>query len=677
MDLSDPITELKGVGETVRRKLNTANIFTVQDLLRYYPRKYEDYSNLTTINKLRPGLVSIKVIISNITNRYARRGMAITEAIASDTTGSVRLIWFNQPYRKTSTIAGKEYYVSGDFGLKRQHLSIINPSVESVSDFPVNTARIIPIYKEIKDLKSNQIRQLIKSAQSYIDKVTEDMPAWLVEDYKLISRKEAISSVHFPKNSTNLDEAKHRLGFEEIFTLSLASRLNKLGLENDKALKITFNEVLAKQFVKNLPFKLTDEQRRVIWQIYLDMQKKRPMNRLVEGDVGTGKTVVATMAALMVINQGYQVAFMAPTELLAKQHAETIFNLLKPLGYENRLSILTGHLSTKQKSNLSKSLKEGKIQFLVGTHALIQENIDLDKLGLVIIDEQHRFGVEQRTTLQSKSGQSPHILSMSATPIPRSLQLTLYGDLDVSVIKNKPYDSKPIITQMFTFSQRMNMYEKLADNVKMGGQAFIVCPAINNTRRNFISVEKVYEELTKGPLKLLRVAILHSKIKSEEKERIINNFVKHKIDALIATTIVEVGVHVPDANIMVIENAERFGLAQLHQLRGRVGRSNIQGNCYLVMSDDNPPNKRLKALESTNDGFKLAELDLEIRGPGAIYGTLQHGVDILQFAKFTDYKLIKTAQKAAIEFVEKKESLVQYKELNNRVSSFRAVTALN
>jgi ATP-dependent DNA helicase RecG len=678
MDLGDPITGIKGVGEVVGRNLNQLGIKTVDDLFNYYPRKYEDYSDIVTIAKARPGTVSIKATINHITSRYSHRGLHITEAIATDKTGSMRLIWFNQSYRAGSLKADEDYFIAGEFGLHRQHMGVVNPSIEQLSSFPINTARIIPVYKENRNLKSNQIRNIIKNAIPYFSLVKEELPAWLVKDYKLMDRSKAVSSIHFPDSVETLDAARHRLGFEEVFELNLAALLNKKDLAQTKALAVPFDQKLAQSFVKNLPFKLTDEQRQVAWQIYLDMQETKPMNRLVEGDVGTGKTVVATMAAVMVVKQGFQVAYMAPTEILARQHAETIYKLLEPLGMADQLTVLTGSHSAAQKKVVLERLKSGNVNFIIGTHSLIQENIKLPRLGLVIIDEQHRFGVKQRQALQMKTGHMPHILSMTATPIPRSLQLTLYGELDVSIIRHKPYTQKAVITKLYSRSQRTQLYESLKVGLKKGQQMFIVCPLIATSNDLAASAaETVYEELSKGIFKEFKMALLHSKLKTELKVSIIDDFSKRKIDILVATTIIEVGVNIPNANIMVIESAERFGLAQIHQLRGRVGRSDEQGYCYLMLDNDDKPNKRLRALESSSDGFKLAELDLEIRGPGAIYGTMQHGLLDLRIAQLTDQELIRVARSAAQNFIDKEENLVSYKYLNGRISRLRAVTNLN
>ncbi|MDB5164056.1 MAG: recG [Candidatus Saccharibacteria bacterium] len=667
------------MGPELAKKYATVGIHSLEDLLTYYPRRYEDYSVITPLGSLKPGQVSLKAQIKQVTGRYVRRGMHITEAIASDKTGSVRLVWFNQAYRAGSIKAGAEYYISGLFELRRQRFSIASPSIELVSDFPMNTARIIPIYRETKGLSSAQIRKSVRALLDSEPVLPETLPAWVAKEAKLIDQRPAYEAIHFPESMKQLAQAKERLGYEEVFELSLASLLNKDELLREKALSIPFDEHLAKQFVSHLPFTLTDAQKKVVWRIYLDMQKTTPMNRLVEGDVGSGKTVVATMAALMALKQGFQVAFMAPTELLARQHAETIAGLLKPLGFADRLALLVGGLKAQDKHDTHHLITSGQAQFIVGTHALIQEKVDMHNLGLVVIDEQHRFGVAQRKKLQIKAGHMPHVLSMTATPIPRSLALTLYGELDISIMDSKPANRKPIVTKVISPNSRAQLYAKLDEQIEQGRQVFIVCPLITDSAVNeqLLSVESVYDTLRKGPFKHRRIGLLHGKLKSGPKNEVMEAFAAHKLDMIVSTTVVEVGVDVPNATVMVIEGAERFGLAQIHQLRGRVGRSNYQGYCYLVMSDSKAPTRRLRAVESSQDGFALADLDLEIRGPGAIYGTLQHGQLDLRVATLTDTKLIARARTAAQEFIDKGENLLHYKQLNNRVQQLRTVTNLN
>lgn len=737
MALSTPVTELKGVGDEVGKKLSVLGIKTVNDLVTNYPRRYQDYSNVIPIKELKPGQVTLEAQIKQVAGRYVRRGMHVTEAIATDDTGSVRLVWFNQPYRAGAIKKNQPYYIAGEYALRRSRFSITSPSVELVTDFPVNTARIVPIYRETKGLKSFTIRKLIRQALTDIGELPEHLPEWLLNEHKLMNFSAAVMEMHFPSSAKQLEKAKRRLGFEEVFELTLAALMNKYELYKDKALAIPFNEELAREFVAKLPFELTDAQRKVAWQIYQDMAKRQPMNRLLEGDVGAGKTVVAAMAALMAIRQGFQTALMAPTEILARQHADSLYKLLSSVNYEGRVGLLIGGLKPKQKNDIRKRITSGEIGFIVGTHALITEKVDMHNLGLVIVDEQHRFGVEQRKELQKKTarrmqadtlqggdeqrtklykdntakeqpqpttkqraasvsgaagsasrqadavhlsgaGHMPHVLHMTATPIPRSLALTLYGELDVSILDEMPPGRQPITTKIWSPNSRKQLYEQVDKELEAGRQMFIVCPFIADSETSGgLSVEEVYERISTKDFKHRKVGLLHGRIKSAEKDEVMQKFLNREYDILVTTTVIEVGVDVPNAAIMVIEGAERFGLAQIHQLRGRVGRGEHQSYCYLIPSDSKDPGPRLKALETMNDGFKLAELDLRIRGPGAIYGTMQHGALDLRVANLTDIKLIAAARNGAQKFIESGESVKKYPHLAKRVIELRAVTSLN
>lgn len=678
MRLDSPITDIKGVGPALASKFAGLGLHTVGQLIQYFPRRYEDYSVITPINQLQPGPVTIEAVIKQAKGRYVRRGMHITEAVASDSTSSVRIVWFNQPYRAAALKAGQPYFISGNYELSHQRFAIMNPSAELASDFPVSTARIVPIYRETKGLNSRQIRYAVREVVDLLRQLPETLPKWLIEEYKLMSRAEAIEAIHFPASTKQLEAARRRIGFEEVFELILASLLNKYELLQEQAPLVPFEEKIARDFVSHVPFKLTDAQRKVVWQIYLDMQKTQPMNRLVEGDVGSGKTVVAAMAAVMVLHHGHQVALMAPTELLARQHADTMQKLLQPLGYGDQVGLLVGGMSPKQKENARRHIAGGKIRCMVGTNALIQDSVDMHHLELVIIDEQHRFGVDQRKSLQAKAGHMPHVLSLTATPIPRSLALTLYGELDISVLDTKPLGRQDIITKIVSPNSRKQLNAEIDKELEQGRQMFVVCPIITESDTfGANSAEKIYEQFTKRDFKHRRVGLLHGRMKPAEKNAVMEQFVKHELDILVSTTVIEVGVDVPNATIMLIEGAERFGLAQIHQLRGRVGRGKDQGYCYLMMSDSKAPGQRLRALERSSDGFRLAELDLELRGPGAIYGTMQHGQLDLRVAKLTDLKLIAAARKSAQEFIDKGEDLLQYEELAAHVAHLRAITNLN
>jgi len=678
MRLDDSITAVKGVGDSIAKGFAGLGIRTVGDLLDYLPFRYEDYSEVSLIKDLRPGTVSIRAKLLQASGRYARRGLHITEAIFQDASGSIRTTWFNQPYRAKALKQGEEYYVSGNYELSYQRLQIMNPSAELVKDFPLNTARIVPVYRQSKAVTTAQIRRAIGGCKDLIATLPETLPEWMRLQYGLLPRPDAVLGMHYPESSEQLAEAKRRLGFQEVLELSLASLMNKQENAAEHALAIPFKETIAKDFVAHLPFKLTDDQRKTVWQIYRDLEFNYPMNRLVEGDVGSGKTVVAAMAAVMAIHAGYQVALMAPTEILARQHFATLQKMFEKAMPTANIALLVGGMKTVEKSAGHAAIKEGEADLVVGTHALIQGKVDMKRLGLIVVDEQHRFGVEQRKELMRKAGHMPHVLSLTATPIPRSLALTLYGEMDVSILHEKPAGRLPITTKLVGHGERDALYKKLADVVKKGAQAYVVCPLVEDSDvLDAKSAEKVYDELSKKYFKDVKVGLLHGRMKPQDKDAAMKAFAAHEIDVLVATTVIEVGVDVSNASIMVIESAERFGLAQLHQLRGRVGRGDVQSSCYLLLSPEVEPTRRLRAVESSNDGFKLAEFDLELRGAGAIYGAAQHGALDLRVAKLTDTELIIQARKAAQEFLERQENLLQYKELEEKVARLRTVTHLN
>jgi len=677
MELTDSVDKLNGVGPALAAKLARLGVHSIEDLLRYYPRAYQDYSEITPIIRLKPGQVTVKGVFKQVKGRYVRRGMHITEGVLSDDTSSVRIVWFNQPYRAGAIKPNEEYFVSGKFELARQHLQIMNPSTEAVSSFPAHTARIVPIYRESKGLKSTEIRRAIKAALQAKIAIESPLPMAIEKEYRLGSLQTALTQIHFPETAKDVEAAKRRLGFEEIFELVLAYLLIKQETSKETALPIAFKKELAQDFVKHLPFKLTNSQRVTTWEAYQDIEQATPMNRLVEGDVGAGKTVVAGMLAAMAMAQGYQVAVMAPTEILARQHAKTFYDLLKPLGMADKVSLLVGSMSAAQKTTAYSKIKSGEVQCLVGTHALIQDKVDMHSLALVVVDEQHRFGVEQRKKLLKKAGHMPHMLSMTATPIPRSLALTVYGDLDISILHEKPPGRRPAITKLVPPNHRLSLYKDIDKHIAKGQQVFVVCPLIEESAVvQAKSVGAVQKELAKL-LPARKIGLLHGKMKAEDKQAIMQDFIDRKLDILVSTTVIEVGVDVPNATIMCIEAPERFGLAQIHQLRGRIGRGDEQGYCYLLLSDDKPPSRRLRAIEQSNDGFKLAELDLELRGPGAIYGTSQHGILDLRMVNLTDTRLIAQARKAANQTIKNDPNLLQYPQLKARIADLQKIVHLN
>jgi ATP-dependent DNA helicase RecG len=676
MKSTDSITYVKGVGDVLAEKFRKLRIETVQDLVDYVPRKYDDYSQIIRVSQIRPGPVSLKVKIGAVKSRYSRKGLHMTEALASDESGSVKLVWFNQPYRAQSIKLTEEYFVSGEFASSYKYFAITNPACELVSSFPVNTARLVPQYRLTKGIGPAQIRKVMKNVLTSF-KPAETLPEWLIKREGLIAKADALKEMHFPTDLAALSNAKKRLGFEEVFELTLASELNREAFKNEHSLSIPFNEELTKKFVSALPFKLTDDQRKTAWQVFQDMNSGSPMNRLVEGDVGSGKTVVAVLAALGAMHAGFQVAFLAPTEILANQHAQNLHNLLKSVGYDEKLLLLTGSMNKAKKENARESIRQSNAQLIVGTHAIFQDTVEFEKLGLLIIDEQHRFGVEQRKKLQAKAKEMPHVLSMTATPIPRSLALTLYGEMDISVIAQMPPGRIPVETELFIPENRAIVYANVVRELEQGRQAFVVCPQIEEDEAGRLSVKKIHAELSKKWLKNYKVGLLHGKLKPVEKDEIMQDFITRKLDVIVSTTVIEVGVDVPNASVMVIEGADNFGLAQIHQLRGRVGRGSDKGFCYLVLSENGDFPKRLRLLEKETNGFKLADYDLEIRGPGAIYGTSQHGELDLRVAKLTDTELIRAARNSAKDFVQNGENLLKYPQLKARVDRLRIITNLN
>lgn len=679
LSVKTPLIELKGVGEALNQRLIAVGLKTVNDLIGYFPRKYSDYSNIVPIADTRPGLVSLKVRLHSLTERRVRRGLHITEAVAEDDSGKLRVIWFNQPYRAKSILPARKYYLSGEFKLQRQRLQVVNPSIELADGHETTqTARIIATYPESGSLNSVLIRKLINQAVPVINNLKETMPADIINRHKLLSYAEALKAIHLPRSDIELSEAKRRLAFEELFVVMMASKQMKNQLVRAKSMPVKFQEQVAKKFVNSLHFNLTDTQRKIVWQIYKDIAETEPMNRLIEGDVGSGKTVIAVMASIMVAESGLQVAFLAPTELLAMQHFDTMKKLLKGYRLKDNIELLTGSKKPKQKSDIKKRLADNKISIVIGTHALLQESVDWHRLGLIVVDEQHRFGVEQRQKLFKKAGHMPHVLCLTATPIPRSLALTVYGELDISVLNESPKIRSGVDTSIISPNSKDQMYEKVIEQLKAGRQAYVVCPLIEESEiLQSTSAQKMFDSLKQKQFRDWRVGLLHGRMRSEEKDQVMKAFINHKIDILVSTTVIEVGVDIANATVMIIESADRFGLAQLHQLRGRVGRAEHKGHCYLVLSDSNAPSRRMRAIASTNDGFKLAELDLEIRGPGAIYGTKQHGELDLRIAKLTDTKLIAEVRSAVNDFIAEGSDLLKYKQIAAKVQRASKLTYLN
>ncbi len=669
--MDQAITDLKGVGDKLAKLLLRLKIETVGDLIHHFPRRYDDYSQLTRLEAIKPGPITAQVRVTSATGRYVRRGLHITEAVLSDDNGSVKAVWFNQPYRKNQLSKNIEYFVSGNYEFNNRAYSLLNPSLEKVSDFPKNTARIVPIYPETKGLKSHSLRKLfaqIDFSRLHIDESTPYASN--------MTPLQAMKLLHFPASAEDIEKGQDFFAFEELFAVVLASAYVRAENEKFKAKATPFNEDVVIKYVKSLPFVLTDDQRKVAWKCLKEMQRTSPMNRLVEGDVGSGKTVVASILGLNSITANQQVAFMVPTEVLAQQHFANLKALLA--GHGVTVELYTGSLGAKAKKEVQASVRAGEVDLVVGTHALIQDGLEFKNLNLVIIDEQHRFGVKQRNVLVDKSKTLPHVLTMTATPIPRTLALTVFGDLDISIIAELPKGRKPIKTKLTSPNSMQPVYDVIKKEVAAGRQAFIIYPLIEDSETlTAKSAVEAHKKLQQKELKGLRLGLLLGRLKSEEKEAIMQDFADGKIDVLVSTTVVEVGVDVPNASVMVIEGAERFGLAQIHQLRGRVGRGEHQSYCILVPSTSQNVSKRLRALETISDGFRLAEYDLELRGPGAIYGASQHGALDLKFTKLSDPKKIAKAKEMAEDFVESGQDLLKYPRLAAQVEQYKSITHLN
>ncbi len=680
MKLTTLLSKVKGVGPKTTELLTAAGLLTAEDAIVFLPRKYDDFSEVTSISELQPGNVVVRAKCESISTRPVRRGMRLTTAVLADDSGKVKAVWFNQPYRETQLKSDRYFLFSGQFSFQYNRYQLTNPSVEQVEeqakpDEPASE-KIVPVYRSIKNLKPRVIGDIIRQLKPLIEFTNETLPQSIVKSQKLISRAEALASLHFPETHEDIVKGKERLAFEELFEMLLAAQLNKREHSKLKGWVIPFDQPTVKKFVAGLPFALTDAQRRAAWQILQDFQSTHPMNRLLQGDVGSGKTVVAGLAARQAAHAGLQTAIMAPTEILASQHAQTLVELLEPFGVS--VALLSGSVKAKPRKELLKRLVSGEIDVVVGTHALIQKGVDYHRLGFVVIDEQHRFGVNQRQALLEKSQYMPHLLSMTATPIPRSLTLTLYGELEVSVLNELPAGRQPITTKIWSPTSAPELYQSIEQEIKSGRQAYIVCPLIDeNPDNDRKSVEAEYKKLKSTVFTSRRIGLLHGKLKADEKESVMRQFSVGEIDILVSTTVVEVGVNVPNATVMLIENADHFGLSQLHQLRGRVGRGGHKSYCHLMMSNHDKPSARLKEIEKSQDGFHLAEVDLSLRGPGEIYGRAQHGALNLQIATLADTKLIARAQDAAIQFLDSNEDLVQYTHLARAVSRYQRLTTLN
>ena len=682
-DFNTPVTHLPKIGALIAKKLKKLEITTLKDLLYHFPVYYDDYRQILTIAQLKTrdsGVVRGKIkYIAN--KRSFKKRMIITEAIISDSTDSIKVVWFNQPYLGKILKPGLEIYLAGKIEKSGYYgPTLSNPSYEIFRGrTPLHFGRLVPLYPLTANLSEKQLRFLIQTALLET-KIDDWLPIQIKEKYHLSNLSFALNQIHFPKDLKSKELAIFRLKFDEIFQIQLKNEIFKEKIKNQRAPLIKFKLKETQNFVKKLPFKLTDEQRKVGWQILKDLEKEKPMNRLLEGEVGSGKTVVSCLAILNVILNGYQVAYLAPTEILACQQFKNISSFFQPLAdppklyaKEEKNKKIKIALFTKdnlridqknyKKKELLKKLALGKIDLIIGTHALIQKGVEFLKLGLIIVDEQHRFGVSQRQFLiaraassqresassQRESALCPHFLSMTATPIPRSIALVFYGDLNLSIIKEKPLGQKEIKTKVIKSEEINLIHQFIKKEIKKGRQVFVVCPLIDQSDK--LGVKSVKEE-EKKLLKIFpefKIGLLHGKLKAEEKNKMMADFLKNKINILVSTTVIEVGIDIPNASIMIIENAERFGLAQLYQLRGRIGRGPHKSFCFLIPGQtNNLINRRLQALIEAKNSLELAEKDLSFRGPGEVYGFEQSGFfKQFKLARFTDTEIIKKAKEAA------------------------------
>ncbi|RDY24865.1 ATP-dependent DNA helicase RecG [Romboutsia maritimum] len=648
-DLMKDIQYVKGVGPKKAYKLNKLGIFTLKDLVFYFPRQYEDRNNLKKIAQLEnEDKATIKAIVIGVTTYNPKKGMTLTKVDVKDETGFAKLVFFNQDYVKNTFKSGDTILVFGKVKKEFKNIEITSCEVEHLSNAPKNTCKIMPIYPLTFGVTNKELISMIKMVLSDENlKIKEYMPKRIIEKYKLCSIDYAIRNIHSPSSKESLKIALYRIVFEEFLILQLGLFMFKNGNTESKGIKFERHKILT-DIINSLPFKLTGAQNRALNEIIEDMSSIKVMNRLVQGDVGSGKTVVALLSLANCVLNGYQGALMAPTEILAEQHYVSLTETLK--GFDMNVELLVGSLTKKQKENVLEKVKNKEVDILIGTHALIEDKVEFSKLGLVITDEQHRFGVRQRSKLSEK-GQNPDILVMTATPIPRTLALILYGDLDISIIDELPPGRQPIETIAVDKGKRDRAYNNLVRReVEKGRQVYIVCPLVEESEAiEAKAAVELVEELKLEFFSDLRVGLLHGKMKSKEKENIMKSFKNKEIDILVSTTVIEVGVNVPNATLMIIENAERFGLAQLHQLRGRVGRGIHKSYCILIYaSKSDVCRQRMSIMEQTNDGFKISEKDLEIRGPGEFFGTRQHGLPELKVANiFKHMKILKIAQQEA------------------------------
>ena len=697
------LKSISRIAPKYQKILEKLGVFTVQDFLFYFPFRYDDFSKIVPLAEdfLNQVITIEGKIISAKNSRSWKKRMAITEIILQDKNGSsLKAVWFNQPYILESLSVGSLVRLSGKLSLNDKYYLMSNPAWEKASRDATNTGRLVPIYSETAGISSKWIRWQVKMMLPLAKNIPDILPEEIRKKYHLPNTYSALCQIHFPDSKEKLVHAQKRFAFQEMFLVQLKALQIKKEWEGKNSIDIKFDEKLIKNFVKELPFKLTDAQRKASFEILKDLEKPRPMNRLLNGDVGSGKTVVAAIAALQTVSADYQAAIMAPTEVLAKQHFMTFSEIFKNYGINialltnsyhevnnfqfsifNFQSIFNEKILKNKKDNkeyLLKNLANGKINIVIGTHALIQEDVKFKNLALVIIDEQHRFGVAQRAALQGetmnisdgKIKTIPHLLTMTATPIPRTLAIAFFGSLELSILDEMPKNRKPIITKVIAPDERLKIYEFIKSEIKKSRQVFVIFPLVEESKSAIMAEVKAATQEHKKLAEIFpefKIGLLHGRLKSKEKEEVMKKFSEKKIDILVSTSVVEVGVDIPNASIMLIENAERFGLTQLHQFRGRVGRGTHQSYCFLFSQNNT---ERLKIMEKTNNGFEIAEADLKLRGPGQFFGTIQSGLPDITMENLGNIKLIKFSRAEAQEILQSDPQLKKHPLLADALKKF-------
>ncbi len=705
LNLTTPIGNLKSIGPKNIIRLERLGIHTVRHLLWHLPARYEDYSQVTPIADLRVGeKVTVQGEVIKISTKHIfPRRLTVVNALIQDTSGAVKAVWFNQPFIANALSEGTQVSLAAKVGLNKQGIYLGSPTYEKITEDSLNlrhTAGLIPVYPETEGITSKYLRFLIKPLLDEAQ-FEDPLPSTILKEYGLVDLNTALHTVHYPSYIEDVDAARKRLAFEDLLMFQLKALIERRKVAQLLSVSIPFEAEFIKSVIASLPFTLTGDQKIAAWEILSDLQKAYPMNRLLEGDVGSGKTVVAFLAAMQAAKHSFQTVIMTPTEVLAAQHFQTIYRLAKQHGVS--VALLTSSQASLDdqgipKTKVKQHIAVGKAKIVIGTHAVLQKDVRFKNLGMVVVDEQHRFGITQRSALLRSEGQAaiPHLLSMTATPIPRTLALTIFGDLDISLLRQKPKDRKDIITKVVNPKQRAETYSFIDEHLEAGRQVFVICPRVQlptevtttvaptkkapQGKFNLLwaevkAVTEEFEKLSKELFPHRRVAMLHGKMKPKEKQSIMNEFKMGWYDILVSTSVIEVGVDVPNATIMMIESADRFGLAQLHQFRGRVGRAEHQSYCFLLPTlDDGDTNKRLKALVASHDGFALAEQDMHLRGPGEFFGIKQSGMPDLTMTALADMELIQKARVQARSLLKQDPRLTNYPLLRQRLEEFRSLS---